>query len=105
MHIFPPHKLTIFWSAKKHAKTLFSTLHPLSTLIFATATVLAFVLLRNSRFNFHCYTHVKQRLLTNWPGSDATSCAKDYKEHSLVQTNFTEPPNIQVVDKFLYFKM
>ena len=32
----------------------FSTLHPLSTVFFATA--LAFVLLRNSRFNFHCYT-------------------------------------------------
>ena len=26
------------------------------TVIFATATVLAFVLLRNSSFNFHCYT-------------------------------------------------
>ena len=34
----------------------FSTLHPLSTVIFATATVLAFVLLHNSSFNFHCYT-------------------------------------------------
>ena len=34
----------------------FSTLHPLSTVIFATATVVAFVLLRDSRFNFHCYT-------------------------------------------------
>ena len=34
----------------------FSTLHPLSTVIFATTTVLAFVLLRNSRSNFHCYT-------------------------------------------------
>ena len=34
----------------------FPTLHPLSTVIFATATVLAFVLLRDSRFNFHCYT-------------------------------------------------
>ena len=32
------------------------TLHPLSTVIFATATVLAFVLLCNSNFNFHCYT-------------------------------------------------
>ena len=36
---------------------LFSTLHPLSLAIFATATVVAFVLLHNSRFNFHCYTH------------------------------------------------
>ena len=53
------YELAIFWSAKKKndAKTLFfPTLHPLSTVIFATATVLAFVLLRNSRFNFHCYT-------------------------------------------------
>ena len=32
---------------------LFSTPHSLS---FATATVLAFVLLLDSRFNFHCYT-------------------------------------------------
>ena len=34
----------------------FSTLHPLSSVIFATATVVAFVLLRNSWLNFHCYT-------------------------------------------------
>ena len=34
----------------------FPTLHPLSTVIFAIATVLAFVLLRDSRFNFRCYT-------------------------------------------------
>ena len=34
----------------------FSTLHRLFLVIFATATVVAFVLLRNSRFNFHCYT-------------------------------------------------
>ena len=41
---------------KDKKEDFFSTLHPLSTVIFATATVLAFVLLRNSRFNFHCYT-------------------------------------------------
>ena len=46
---------------KNDAKTLFSTLHPLSLVIFATATVVAFVLLRNSRFSFHCYT---QRVAT-----------------------------------------
>ena len=43
----------IFWSAKKWHRHFFSTLHPLSTVIFATATVLAFVLLHDSRFNFH----------------------------------------------------
>ena len=41
---------------KNNAKTLFSTLHSLSLVIFATATVVAFILLRNSRFNFYCYT-------------------------------------------------
>ena len=51
------YELTIFWTAKKTTQRHFLfTLHPLSTVIFATATVLAFVLLRDSRFNFHCYT-------------------------------------------------
>ena len=86
------------WSSgqqKNYAKTLFSTLHPLSLVIFATATVVAFVLLHNYRFNFHtawskAYSQigleVTLRPLT-------TSCTKDYKGHSLVQTSFTEPPN------------
>ena len=43
-------------SQKMMQRHFFSTLHPLSMVIFATATVLAFVLLRDSRFNFHCYT-------------------------------------------------
>ena len=58
---------------------------------------MAFVLLRNSRFNFPCYT---QREATSQIGPEvtlrplATSCAKDYKGHSLVQTSFTELPNL-----------
>ena len=44
-------------SQKNDTKTLFfSSPHPLSLVIFATATMVAFVLLHNSRFNFHCYT-------------------------------------------------
>ena len=51
------YELAIVWSAKKRRKdTFFSTLHPLSMVIFATATVVPFVLLPDSRFNFHCYT-------------------------------------------------
>ena len=46
---------------KNDERHFLPTLHPLSTVIFATATVLAFVLLRNSNFNFHCYT---QRVAT-----------------------------------------
>ena len=38
------------------ALLLFFTIHPLSPVFFATTSVLAFVLLRNSRFNFRCYT-------------------------------------------------
>ena len=41
---------------KNNTKTFVSTLHCLSLVIFATAAVLAIVLLHNSRFNFHCYT-------------------------------------------------
>ena len=57
--------------SQKTTQTLFfSTLHPLSTVIFATATLLAFVLLRNSRFNFHCYTQrettLTQKLTRKW---------------------------------------
>ena len=77
-------------------------LHPLSTVIFATTTVLAFVLLRTSSFNFHCYT---QREATPTQKS-ARKCAatshdffavKDYKAHSLEQTSFAESPNNPVI--------
>ena len=45
----------IFWSAKKRRKdTFFPTLHPLSLVFFTTAAVVAFILLRNYRFNFRC---------------------------------------------------
>ena len=43
-------------SQKMTLKHFISTLYPLSMVIFATATVLAFVLLHDSRFSFHCYT-------------------------------------------------
>ena len=85
-------------SQKNDAKTLFSTLHPLSPVIFATATVVAFVLLCNSKFSFRCYTQCE--LMHTWKSAQnwqlrplATSCVKDYKGHSLMQTGFTEPPN------------
>ena len=81
------HELAIFWLAPKlHKDTFFPTLHPLSLIIFATAVVVAFVLLRNSGFNFHCYTQCEA--MPTWK-----SCAKVYKGHSLMQTSFTELPN------------
>ena len=43
-------------SKKTMKRHFFSTLHPISMVILASATVLAFVLLHDSRFNFYCYT-------------------------------------------------
>ena len=56
-HFF--HALAIIWSAEKLCKDpffffSFSILHHLCPIILANATVLAFVLLRNSSYNFHC---------------------------------------------------
>ena len=58
---FFPQTHDLLVSPKNDTKTRFSILHPLSLVIFATATVVVFVLLCNSRFNFHCY---KQRETT-----------------------------------------
>ena len=68
------------------------------SLILATERVVAFVLLRNSRFIFHCYAQHEptptQKLARKWQLQPfTTSCAKDYKGHSLMYTSFTELPN------------
>ena len=51
------HEIAIFWSAKKRRKDTFFS-HPSFPFPsnFCNSTVVAFVMLRNSRFNFHCYT-------------------------------------------------
>ena len=74
-------------SQKMMQRHFFSTLHPLSTVIFVTATVLAFVLLRDSRFNFHCYT---QREATPTQKS-ARKCAVTSRNflHERLQSAFT----------------
>ena len=53
---FFPRTRDLLVSRKTTQRHFFPTLHPLSTVIGATATMVAFVLLRDSRFNFHCYT-------------------------------------------------
>ena len=57
-------------SKKTMQRHFFPTLHPLSPIIFATATMVAFVLFRNYRFNFHCYTQHEamptQKLTQKW---------------------------------------
>ena len=90
-HIISTNNLLV--SQKMMQRHSFSTLHPLSPVLFATATVVALVLLHNSRFNFHCYTQREamptQKSARKWRCE--LSCAKNYKGHSLVHTSFTEP--------------
>ena len=69
-------------SQKTMQRHFFSTLHPLSPVIFATATVVAFVLLRNSVIH-----NMKQRLLRNRPGSDAATSHNFLRER--LQRAFT----------------
>ena len=62
----------------------FPILHHLSLVIFANATVVASVLLCNSRFIFHCYTHCEptptQNLAWKWQLRPfVTSCVNDYE--------------------------
>ena len=101
MHFFPRTR-NLLVSHKTTQRTFFPTLHPLSLVIFANATVVASVLLHNSRFSFHCYTVWSNTYSDIGPEVTlrplATSCTKDYKGHSLVQTSFTEPPNSTSVD-------
>ena len=64
-------ELVIFWLAKKMTQRhFFFTLPPLSLVIFATTTVVAFILIHNYRFNFHCYTQCEaaptQKLAQKW---------------------------------------
>ena len=91
---------------KRRKDTFFPTLYPLFPVIFATATVVTFVLLSNSRFNFHCYTQLEATPTQKsaWKRPLATSCAKDYEGHSLVQTSFTEPPNRDTSERALFLR-
>ena len=66
--------------------------------MLANATVVAFVLHCNSRFNFHCHTQREAMSTQKWARKwqlrpFVTSCVKDYEGHSLVQTSFTKLPS------------
>ena len=80
----------------------FLILHHLSPVILVNTTVVAFVLLCNSSFTFHCYTLREPMPTQKWAWkrqllSFAMPYVKDYEEHSLVQTSFAELPNINIV--------
>ena len=74
-------------SQKMTQRHFISTLYPFSTVIFATATVLAFVLLRDSRFNFHCYTQ-REATLTQRSARKCAATSRDFFRERL-QSAFT----------------
>ena len=76
-------------SPKTTQRPFLFTLHPLSTVIFATATVLPFVLLRNSNFNFHCYTQREAtRKSTQKSARKCAATSRDFFREKL-QSAFT----------------
>ena len=85
MHFF--YELAIFCSAKKWCKDTFFSLHPVSMVIFATATALAFVLLHDARFNFRCYTQCEATPTQK----SARKCAATSHDilHERLQSTFT----------------
>ena len=74
-------------SPKTTQRHFLFTLHPLSTVIFATETVLAFVLLRNSKFNFHGYTQ-REATPTLKSARKCTATSRDFFRERL-QSAFT----------------
>ena len=75
-------------SQKTTQRHFFPTLHPLSTVIFATATtVSAFVPLRDSRFNFHCYTQ-REATPTQKSARKCAATSRDFLRERL-QSAFT----------------
>ena len=84
---FYPQNRSLLVNQKTMQIHFFPTLHPLSPVIFATATVVAFVLFRNSSSTSIVIHSVKQRLLRNRPGSD-TAISRDFLRERL-QREFT----------------
>ena len=84
----------------KNDARLFSTLHPLSTVIFATATVLAFVLLCNSRFNFHCYTQ-HEAASTQKSARKCTETSRDFL-HERLQSAFTRANHLCWIAQYCF---
>ena len=83
---------------KIDAKTFFPTPHPLSPAIFATATVVAFVLLYSSRLNFHRYTQHEatptQKSARKWCSNLSWLTAqKITKSKGIHLCKLNEPPN------------
>ena len=86
-------------SPKTMQRHFLFTLHPLSTVIFATATVLAFVLLCNSDFNFHCYTQ-REATPTQKLARKCAATSRDFFRERL-QSAFTLANQLRWIAQYL----
>ena len=78
---------------KTMQRHFFPTLNPLSPVIFVTAGVVAFLLLCNSRFNFHCYTQ-HEATPTQKSARKCTATSRDFL-HERLQSAFTLPNQLR----------
>ena len=86
---------------KMTQRHFFPTLHPLSLVIYATSTMVAFVRLRNSWLNFHCYI---QREAT--PAQKlAQKCAATSRKflHERLQSAFTLANQLRCIAQYSGF--
>ena len=87
-------------SPKTTQRQFLFTLHLLSTVIFATATVLAFVLLRNSNFNFDCYTQ-REATPTQKSARKCAATSRDFFRERL-QSAFTLANQLRWIACFFF---
>ena len=81
----------------------FSTLHHFSTVNVATATVLAFVLLHISRFNFHCYTQ-SETMPTQKSARKCAATSHDFLRERL-QSAFTLANQLRWITQYILMKV
>ena len=90
-------------SQKMTQRHFIFTLHPLSMVIFATATVLAFVLLHNSSFNFHYYTQ-REATPTQKLARKCAATSRDFFAERL-QSAFTLANQLRWIAQYIQFSV
>ena len=89
--------------SQKTTQRLFFHPPSLSTVIFATATVSAFVLLRSSRFNFHCYTQ-REAMPTQKSAQKCAATSHNFL-HERLQSTFTLANQLHWIAQYKEHKM
>ena len=92
MHLHFFHEIAIFWTAKKTMQRHFFFNPPSPFPGNFSNCNNGGICTASQTACSNAYTEIGPEVMLQ---PLVTSCAKDYKGHSLVQTSFTEPPNTQ----------